>query len=153
MRVMIYKRTHTGDPDESGCFGIRLCMGRVRKRDFDAVIGVGGVGREPIHEGIDRKITWIGIRPHQVGVGDDGYPLLAFEHFYLKDEKGLLLIEKAPTLAKRLFAEYGPRTLMVETNDEIETILRLAKRSPPSPALLGRATKPKRCSQSHKKTC
>jgi hypothetical protein len=38
MRTLIYKRTHTGDPDASGCFGIFDCMGRVRALDFDAVI-------------------------------------------------------------------------------------------------------------------
>jgi hypothetical protein len=30
MRTLIYKRTHTGDPDANGCFGIYDCMGRVR---------------------------------------------------------------------------------------------------------------------------
>ena len=42
MRTLIYKRTHPGDPDEKGRFGICDCMGRVRAWDFEAVIGVGG---------------------------------------------------------------------------------------------------------------
>jgi len=43
MRILIYKRTHTGDPDLKGRFGIHDCMGRVRDYDYDAVIGVGGI--------------------------------------------------------------------------------------------------------------
>ena len=47
-RTLIYKRTHTGDPDpKAGVFGNNDCMGTVRKRDFDAVIGIGGIGPEP----------------------------------------------------------------------------------------------------------
>lgn len=153
MRVLIYKRTHTGDPDKSGQFGVGLCMRSVRKRDFDAVIGVGGIGQEPILEGIDRRITWIGKGPKQLGIAEDGYPLIAFEQFYLKDEKGPLLSDEAPALAKRMFAKNGPRVVMVESDAEIASILRLARNSPPSPALLGRMPKPKRCLPSKKKNC
>ena len=39
MRTLIYKRTHPGDPDAKGRFGIYDCMGRVRAWDFEAVIG------------------------------------------------------------------------------------------------------------------
>jgi len=52
MRTLIYKRTHTGDPDANGCFGIYDCMGRVRALDFDAVIGIGGIGSEAQWAGI-----------------------------------------------------------------------------------------------------
>jgi hypothetical protein len=53
MRTLIYKRTHTGDPDpESGVFGNRDCMGTVRGRRFDAVIGIGGIGSMPKRQGI-----------------------------------------------------------------------------------------------------
>lgn len=153
MRVLIYKRTHTGDPDESGLFGHECCMRRVRGRDFAAVIGVGGIGQEPIQHGIDRRITWIGIGPTSVGVAADGYPILAFEQFYLRDQKGPLLRDKAPKLAKRMFVQYGPRTLMVESasDNEIETILRIAKNAPPSPALLRNTSTPKRCNRRQKK--
>lgn len=156
MRVLIYKRTHTGDPDESGRFGHECCMGQVRGRDFDAVIGVGGIGQKPIQYGIDRRITWIGIGPRVVGVARDGYPILAFEQFYLRDQKGPLLRDKARNLAKRMFAEYGPRTLMVESDsdNEIETILKIAKNAPRSPALLRNTSKPKRCKRrQEKKRC
>ncbi|MGS0974834.1 hypothetical protein [Burkholderia glumae] len=47
MRILIYKRTHTGAPDCFGRFGINDYMGSARNLRFDAVIGVGGVGAEP----------------------------------------------------------------------------------------------------------
>ena len=43
MRVLIYKRAHPFDPNEDGVFGCQDCMGAVRARRFDAVIGVGGI--------------------------------------------------------------------------------------------------------------
>ena len=153
MRILVYKRTHTGDPDESGCFGIYSCMGQVRNRDFDAIIGIGGISREPVVQGIDKRLTWIGIGPHEIDVADDGYPVLAFERFYLKDEKGPLLTDKAPRLARRLFARNGPRVVMVDADDEIETLLRLAKRAKPSPAMFGHATKRNDCKRGKKKSC
>ena len=63
MRILTYKRTHVGDPDEHGRVGIYGCMGRVRNYGFDAVIGIGGIEREPKSFGIDRKINWVGINP------------------------------------------------------------------------------------------
>ena len=157
MRTLVYKRTHTGDPDVSGRFGCNCCMGSVRAWDFDAVIGIGGIGAEPVREGIDRKITWIGIYPMEVGKCACGYPILVFEQFYLKDEKGRPLSDKAPKLAKRLFAENAPRRLVVESDksDEIRKILSLAKTAAPSPMLLGRranANQP-RCRPRSRKKC
>ncbi len=61
MRTLIYKRTHSGDPDHAGWFGVNDCMGRVRAWSFEAVIGVGGTGREARREGIARNLTWVGI--------------------------------------------------------------------------------------------
>src|SRR5437867_10741882 len=43
LQILTYKRTHNGDPDVYGCFGIHDCMGSVRDLPFDAVIGVGGI--------------------------------------------------------------------------------------------------------------
>lgn len=121
-------------------------MGRIRDRDFQAVIGVGGIGQEPVRQGIARKITWIGIGPHQVDIADDGYPMLAFEKFYLKNEKGRLLSDYAPKLAKRHYVGYGVRSLMLDSSDpEVAAILKLARRAPPSPALLGQKKRQKRC--------
>src|SRR4051812_45820013 len=48
MRTLVYKRTHSGDPDpKMGVFGNHDCMGEVRAWPFDAVIGIGGVGQQP----------------------------------------------------------------------------------------------------------
>ncbi len=111
-------------------------MGRVREWHFEAVIGIGGIGQEPASRGIDRKIMWIGIGPVEVDVDDNDNRILAFEHFYLRDEKGRLLRDIAPRLAKRLFKQFGPRTLLVDANDEVESILKLARNAPASPALV-----------------
>jgi hypothetical protein len=44
--VLIYKRTHPRDPDVDGRFGCEDCMGAVRSRSYDAVIGVGGIRKQ-----------------------------------------------------------------------------------------------------------
>ena len=58
--VLIYRRTHTGDPCDRGVFGCHGCMGKVREWKYDAVIGIGG---KTAIDGISRKLTWIGISP------------------------------------------------------------------------------------------
>lgn len=60
-RILVYKRTHNGDPNEAGEFGCNNCMGTVRNWDFDAVIGVGGLSSSRYR--MVGKITWIGIQP------------------------------------------------------------------------------------------
>ncbi len=65
MRILTYKRTHTGDPNASGLFGVSDCMGRVRDLNYDAVIGIGGIGAEPRSYRIDGKITWVGVSPNK----------------------------------------------------------------------------------------
>src|SRR6266487_386945 len=65
MRILVYKRTHNGDPDSNGCFGIDDCMGMVRYRPFDAVIGIGGIGSDAQANGIAGKVNWIGIGPRK----------------------------------------------------------------------------------------
>ena len=59
MRTLIYKRTHNGDPhpETDGIFGIHECMKSVREWRMGAIIGVGGIGREPQQEGIVRVAT------------------------------------------------------------------------------------------------
>ena len=81
MRTLIYKRTHHGDPDVTGQFGICDCMGSVRRWDFDAVIGVGGVGPEPRRYGLDGKVNWIGIGPHKKAAAGKRGPIVSFDHF------------------------------------------------------------------------
>jgi hypothetical protein len=109
MRILTYKRTHVGDPDEHGRFGINNCMGRIRAYSFDAVIGVGGIGQEPKSYGIDQRINWVGIKPKR----KDNGAVVTFETFLLLDEHGPLLEKLAPNLAKRMY-EKGARVLLYD---------------------------------------
>ena len=104
MRILTYKRTHVGDPDNLGRFGINDCMGRVRNFRYEAVIGVGGTGYEPRSRGIDRKINWVGINPKWVTYMP-GYRggVIEFEHFVLLEGNGPLLESLAPNLARKIY--------------------------------------------------
>jgi hypothetical protein len=88
MQVLIYKRTHPGDPNADGVFGCEDCMGAVRKRQFDAVIGVGGIGPEAQSHGLDRRLNWVGAgaHPSSIPVGLRG-PLVTFNRFLLLEVK------------------------------------------------------------------
>jgi hypothetical protein len=111
MQILTYKRTHVGDPDSEGRFGINGCMGRVRNWRFDAVIGVGGTGAEPTACGIAGRITWVGLnptwKPHPDGLGQ----VVTFDSFALLDDEGPLLRDLAPLLARRMY-ERKARTLL-----------------------------------------
>ena len=117
MRILTYKRTHTGDPDPTGQFGINNCMGRVRNWSFDAVIGVGGIGSEPRSYGIDGRVTWVGRdpswNPHPLGHGQ----IVTFESFALFEQTGPLLSSIAPYLARRMY-EKGARILLKDYSQE-----------------------------------
>ena len=131
LRILTYKRTHIGDPDESGRFGIYDCMGSIRDWQYDAVIGVGGIGREPMSFGIDRKINWIGITPtkHQNHNGRGAE--VTFSYFRRWENQGTLLETIAPRIAKRLYDD-GARFLLDDYSDdehaEAERILAWARR-------------------------
>ena len=136
MRTLIYKRTHDGDPDATGQFGVRDCMGRVRRWDFDAVIGVGGQGPEARSYELDGKVNWIGIGPHkQVGARKRG-PLVTFDHFEFYGSAGPDFERLAPVLAERIYSR-NVRVLMDDLSPteqrEVERILRRARNAPPSP--------------------
>lgn len=103
MRILIYKRTHTGDPSPDRVFGVNDCMGRIRDLSYDAVIGVGGTGSEPRGYGIDGKITWIGIYPTKIFGGGRRGPLVTFQRFVLFDAGGPALSSLAPALSKRMY--------------------------------------------------
>ncbi|MCG9720187.1 hypothetical protein [Shewanella sp. Isolate7] len=104
--IFVYKRTHVGDPNVEGEFGINDCMGEIRDYDFDAVIGVGGLGDEPCSYGIDRKINWIGIKPTRIkGSEVHRADILKFEKFVLLESTGPIFEQRAPLLAKRLYQE------------------------------------------------
>jgi hypothetical protein len=136
MRTLVYKRTHSGDPDEQGRFGIHDCMGSVRARDYDAVIGVGGIGDEPRRNGIAEKITWIGIGPHK-SEGSSRGPLVTFDQFLYFGVTGPKLSKHAPTLAAHIYGMNVRSLLTFNTQEaaEVARILELAKDARPSPAL------------------
>ena len=139
MRTLIYKRTHEGDPNpRTGVFGNHDCMGTVRGWEYDAVIGVGGAGREAERNGITRKLTWIGIGPHQSG--DRRRPKATFDHFQYYGKKGLLLEEGAPTLARRMYSKNVRvirDALTPEERLEVEKLLDRARKAPASAQLKG----------------
>lgn len=156
MRTLIYKRTHSNDPDpETGVFGNRDCMGQVRAWDFDAVIGIGGVGDEPKRHGIAGRLTWIGIGPQKFFDDPDSRgPQLVFRHFRYFGEHGPLLVNKYPALARHMYETH--RRLMIHLSPseagpgldrDVVAILRLAKDSLPSVGPEGRdaRTVRKRC--------
>lgn len=93
MRTLIYKRTHSGDPDpETGVFGNNDCEGSVRDWDYGAVIGVGGISAEPRRHGIAGKLTWVGIGPQKLfDSSDTRGPRVTFRHFLYFGEYGPLL--------------------------------------------------------------
>jgi hypothetical protein len=148
MKTLIYKRTHVGDPNEQGCFGIHRCMGKMRSWDFDVVIGVGGIGPWPRSLDIDRKINWVGIGPTRIGNAPDGWPKLAFDHFVLWDADGPLLKDISPALVMRIYgrrARFAFGSFNAAQEQGIEKILAMAKAAPPS--------KPACCSSSNKTKC
>lgn len=148
MRTLIYKRTHTGDPDANGCFGIYDCMGRVRALDFDAVIGIGGIGSEAQWAGIAGRITWVGIGAHRA-VSHGRGPQITFDQFVLFDGEGKELSEIAPTLAKRFYLDHGPRYAFDENLSDVEKaetkrILQMVKGAQGSGKASGQVTLKKR---------
>lgn len=141
MRTLIYKRTHKGDPDENGWFGAHDCMGRVRKTDFDAVIGTGGMSSGPRSAGIAGKVNWIGIGAKKRR-NNGRAPMVSFEHFVLFYEDGQDLWKLAPKLAARMYKDHAPRIkfnqdLTATEKAEVSRLLQLAVRKPASAARPG----------------
>jgi hypothetical protein len=135
MRTLIYKRTHHGDPDMTGRFGIHDCMGRVRTWDFEAVIGVGGLGPEARSHGLDGKVNWIGIGPHKQAVAGKRGPIVSFDHFVFYGSDGPDFEHLAPLLAERIYSK-NVRVLMKKLSpseqEEVDKILLWAKNAPRS---------------------
>ncbi len=134
MRTFIYKRTHCGDPDpRTGEFGNNDCMGKHRAKSFDAVIGIGGIGRQAVSNGIARKLTWIGIGP--VKTGEQTRPKVTFDHFVYYGKYGRLLDEIAPALAEHMYSgktRFVLDKLTDRERQEIDVILSLAWNAPSS---------------------
>lgn len=86
-------------------------MGKVRCREFYAVIGVGGLRPDRGSEEISRKLNWIGIGASRTGqFGDDGFPIIEFKRFIVLEEHGPELRFASPSLYRRMCKRYGPRT-------------------------------------------
>jgi hypothetical protein len=155
MRTLIYKRTHPGDPNPRGHFGSEDCMGRVRSWEFDAVIGVGGVGSESSSHGLDGKINWIGIGAHKHPRPSGRGPLVAFDSFVLFENKGPDFATVAPRLARRLF-EDNVRVLLHDIDEEekreIQRILQMAVGAEPSARLTPQAVT-SYCRDRHRSRC
>lgn len=130
-RVLIYKRNHTGDPDSSGEFGCNDCMGRIRGYRFDGVIGIGVSKPWRGFEGIADRITWVGVRPRQVGVHRaSGAPIVRFHRWRLFDAQGEDLRSFAPSLAEYFYSKHRryffSDGLSHEIQQDVQRILRLA---------------------------
>jgi hypothetical protein len=140
MRVLIYKMTHDGDPDPNGCFGAQDCMGRIRERDFDAVIGIGGMGREAQSYGFAGNVVWVGIGPYKTAVRHKRGPEVRFQHFVDFGSDGPKFRQVAPKLGRRIYLS-RMRHLMLNTltkeHFEIVHVLALAEEAPASPGLSG----------------
>jgi hypothetical protein len=121
-RTLIYKRTHPGDPSPDGIFGLEDCMGRVRARDFQAAIGVGGTSAEPRSYGMDRRLNWVGVGARPLKGQPFGFrgPLVTFDRFILLENDGPRLSEIAPALARHL---YGRNRRVVMSDGLNETLL------------------------------
>ena len=158
LRTLVYKRTHSGDPDPAtGVFGNNDCMGQVRRWPFDAVIGVGGLGPEAERNQIAGKITWIGIGPHRRQAGSGRGPLVSFDHFLYYGEKGDALRKIAPRLSEHIYDGRVRATMECLSPEEASEVARLLKRAadaPPSGQVAGENTRQKgksasRCRSSH----
>ncbi|GEM_PF-3481185 len=114
MKILVYRRTHRGDPNSKGEFGCHNCMGLVRNWNYDAVIGIGGKKPDRGEEEIKEKITWVGIFPTKTA-SPHGFkgPLVTFKKFILWDEKGLLVKDYYPALYEYMFVRNKiPRTAL-----------------------------------------
>jgi hypothetical protein len=111
-------------------------MGTVRARDFDAVIGIGGIGPEACANGIAGQVNWVGIGPHKINAPGKRGPLVTFDHFLDFGTEGPDFRTLAPTLAERMYCG-GARHLMdglsEEEHHEALKIVQLAKNEHPSP--------------------
>ncbi len=141
-RILVYTRTHSGDPDAGGCFGAHDCMGTVRDREFDAVIGVGRIGDEPRTHEIAGNVNCIVIGPHKATAPSKRGPNVRFDHFHDFGTEGPDFKKVAKELAKRMY-DHNVRHIIDDFTDaeyaEALALLKLAENKPPS-ASLNRAT-------------
>ena len=138
MRILIYKRTHRGDPDARGVFGIDDCMGKVRDFRYDAVIGVGGLGDDPHYHGIAGTINWVGVGPRRVRTSQGRGSLVTFDHFLFHDTAGPDFRVAAPNLAAHVYDKKVRLLLDDLTSTERAEALAIVKAACSHPASPGR---------------
>jgi hypothetical protein len=159
MRILVYKRTHNGDPDQNGCFGAYDCIGAIRDRDFDAVIGVGGIGQEARANRIAGKVNWIGIGPHKTYTPGKRGPEVTFDQFRDFVTDGPDFRRLAPTLAERMYSlniRHVMDDLSEQEYNEVIEILKMAEEIPSSTRqqpLRKRTCPPRRCPPDHPDGC
>lgn len=100
MRVLTYKRTHTGDPDS-----------RSVKPDAG-------------DEAIAGKVTWIGVGPVRKYAGGRG-DQVSFERFLLLDGDGPDFESEAPALSRRFYVDNVRSISRSYTSQEREELARL----------------------------
>jgi hypothetical protein len=136
MKILIYKRTHKGDPDRNGIFGNEDCMGRIRNWDFDAVIGIGGKSPWKQHEGIKKKINWIGLEPKKIIAEHLRGAKIVFGHFALFEENGVDIEDEYPNLFDYMYGSQKrfdmSSSLPENVFREVKQILDSVKHNPPS---------------------
>ena len=154
-RTLVYKITHRGDPDQFGLFGAQDCMGQIRNRSFEAVIGIGAKSAWNGDVDLVGRIVWIGIGPSKTLARGFRGPVVAFQHFVRFDAQpcnGPILRVHAPLLFQRLF-ESRARHMMSDSQSEpiqaeVRMVLQLARRERQNQSLHSRtvrAVKRKRC--------
>ncbi len=134
MKILIYKRTHKGDPDERGIFGINDCMGRIR--DYDAVIGIGGKAPWKDDQDIRHKINWVGLEPRWINAEGKRAQCVVFSNFELFEEKGLDIKANFPNLFNYIYDTQKrfeiPSELPEDVLKEVQQILKSVEKSKPS---------------------
>lgn len=107
-------------------------MGQIRKRDFDAVIGIGGLGREPCSHNFDRKLHWIGVGPTKLPAEKwMRGPFVVFDRYIDFGSAGPRLEDIAPKLATRLYSSrlrHQMDGFDAQEEREIKALLKLAPR-------------------------
>jgi hypothetical protein len=136
-RVLVYKRTHDDDPDSRGCFGSGDCMKSFRAREFDAVIGIGGVASEALANRIAGKLNWIGIGPHKRNTKGKKGPLVTFDHFVHYHTRGPDFTSVAPLLAARVYRNNIRSLVHGFTKQELTEVNNILRRAFNAPASRG----------------
>lgn len=119
MKILIYKRTHKGDPARKGIFGNQDCMGRIRNWDYDAVIGIGGKTPWPGHQDIKYKVNWVGLGPKRISSNGRRADRIIFSHFKLYDERGSNIEEKFPNLFEYMYGNRKRFDMSLNLPDEV----------------------------------